>query len=139
MNPGLSEEAGKVASGIVEALKAQPAVLALTVANIGMMVFIFYALHGAANFRDQMLSQMYEERKQVNELLAKCVVPKQGELKWHGEEEKPHSNATLLKNSPGTYVAWITQAGDLEGWYCTTRLVQPFINGGTGGQRQNRE
>lgn len=74
MNPGLGEEVGHVAGSIVDALKAQPAVLALTVANIGMMVFIFYALHSAATFRDAMLNQMYAERQQVNELLARCVV-----------------------------------------------------------------
>lgn len=70
---GPVEEAGKVAGGLIEALKAQPAVLALTVANIGMMVFIFYALHAAATFRDTMIRQMFEETRQVNQLLAQCV------------------------------------------------------------------
>ena len=75
MAPGAVEEGAKVASGIVDALKAQPAVLALTVANIGMMVFIFYALHSAANFRDQSLKNQYELMRETAQLLAKCVVP----------------------------------------------------------------
>ena len=72
---GVAFEAGKVASGIVEALKAQPAVLALTVANIGMMLFIFYALHSAATFRDTMLKANNEYQREVAQLLSKCVVP----------------------------------------------------------------
>lgn len=70
---GPVEEAGKVAGGLIDALKAQPAVLALTVANIGMMVFIFYALHAAATFRDNMIKLIFEESKQVNQLLQQCV------------------------------------------------------------------
>lgn len=80
MNPGPVEELGHVAGGIVDALKAQPAVLALTVANLGMMVFIFYALHSAAGFRDTMLKQSAEERAQVNDLLSRCVVVPRTEL-----------------------------------------------------------
>jgi hypothetical protein len=72
---GPVEEAGKVASGIVDALKAQPAVLALTIAVIGMLVFIFYALHVAAEFRDTMLKQQNEYQREVTQLLARCVVP----------------------------------------------------------------
>jgi hypothetical protein len=61
MNPGPIEEGGKAVSGIVEALKAQPSVLALTVANLGMLAFLFYALHAAANFRDKMVTQVLAE------------------------------------------------------------------------------
>jgi hypothetical protein len=75
MNPGPVEEAGKFANGIVDALKAQPAVLALTVANIAMMVFIFYALHSAAQFRDTTFKQTAEYQREVAQLLSKCVVP----------------------------------------------------------------
>jgi hypothetical protein len=75
MNPGLGEEAGATARGLIEALKAQPAVLALTVANIGMMVFIFYALHSAAAFRDTTLKANSDYQREVTQLLAKCVVP----------------------------------------------------------------
>ena len=75
MNPGPVEEVGKVASGVVDALKAQPAVLALTVAQFATLIFIFYALHAGAQFRDMMLKQSFEYQREVTQLLARCVVP----------------------------------------------------------------
>ena len=76
MNPGGPvEEAGKVASGLIDALKAQPAVLALTLANLSMLAFIFYALHGAAQYREKILNQVFENGKEMQQLLARCVVP----------------------------------------------------------------
>lgn len=48
------EEVGKV----IDALKAQPALLALSLSNIALLVFIFYALHSAASFRDQLVNQV---------------------------------------------------------------------------------
>ena len=75
MNPGLTDEAGQTARGLIDALKAQPAVLALTVANIGMVVFLFYALHGAAQFRDNMITQSVNLQREMAQLLSKCIVP----------------------------------------------------------------
>lgn len=75
MNPGPIEEAGQTARGLIDALKAQPAVLALSLAQIAMLLFIFYALHEAAKFRDAMLKSQYEYQRHVTELLSKCVVP----------------------------------------------------------------
>ena len=51
---------GEAARGVVEGLKDQPAVLALTVANLALLAFIFYALHSSAEFRDTMLQRMFE-------------------------------------------------------------------------------
>jgi hypothetical protein len=69
MNPGPVEEAGKVASGIVDALKAQPSVLALTLANMALLVFIFYALHSGAKFRETMMQQVIDNSTAIHELL----------------------------------------------------------------------
>jgi uncharacterized membrane protein affecting hemolysin expression len=77
MNAGPIEESAKVAHGIVDALKAQPAVLALTVANIAMLVFIFFALNSAAKFRDTMLKQNAEQLSELAQLLATCAPNKQ--------------------------------------------------------------
>ena len=92
---GPVEEAGKVASGFIDALKAQPAVLALTVANIGMMVFIFYALHAGAVFRQQLIENQYTLMRETSQLLAKCVVPDKQTyttepLKPIGDAAEPH-------------------------------------------------
>ena len=75
MNPGPVEEAGATARGLIDALKAQPAVLALSLAQLAMLIFLFYALSAAASFRDSMLKQQYEFAHKVTELLSKCVVP----------------------------------------------------------------
>lgn len=52
----------EAARDFVEALKTQPALLVLSVSNFVLLAFIFYALHAAGLFRQQML-----------ELLAKCA------------------------------------------------------------------
>jgi hypothetical protein len=75
VSPGITEETGKVATGIIDALKAQPAVLALTLGNLAMLVFIFYALHAAANFRDALIKQQFDYQREVVQLISKCVVP----------------------------------------------------------------
>ena len=76
MNPGGPvEEAGATVRGLIDALKAQPAVLALSIAQFAMLIFMFYALNKGAEFRDKMLAQQYEFAHKVTELLAKCVVP----------------------------------------------------------------
>jgi hypothetical protein len=97
MNPGGPvEEAGKVASGLIDALKAQPAVLALTLANLSMLAFIFYALHGAAQYREKILNQVFENGKEMQQLLARCVVPTRTyttePIKPLGEALDPHKS-----------------------------------------------
>jgi hypothetical protein len=81
MNPGPVEEVGKVAHGIVDALKAQPAVLALTVANMALLVFIFYALHGAAKYREVLTQQVLDvldNSKHISELIQRGCEQRQG-------------------------------------------------------------
>jgi hypothetical protein len=75
MNPGPVEEAGQTARSFVDALKGQPAVLALIVANAAMLVFMFYALSKAAQFRDNLLTQQFNYQREVSQLLAKCIIP----------------------------------------------------------------
>lgn len=91
---GPVEEAGKVAGGIVDALKAQPAVLALSLAVLGLIGFLYYALAGAADYRDKMLHQQADFAKHVTDLLSRCVVPRSQTyitepLKPLGEVEEP--------------------------------------------------
>lgn len=72
----MSEEAGQTARSVIEALKSNPATLALIVANTAMLIFIFYALAKGAEFRDTMIKQNFEYQREVSQLLARCVVPK---------------------------------------------------------------
>ena len=76
MNPGgPAEEAGKVAGGFIEALRGQPAVLALTVANFALLVFIFYALNSAAKYREGLMEQVFENSKRIHDLMQSRSVP----------------------------------------------------------------
>jgi hypothetical protein len=53
---------------IVDALKTQPAVLALTVANLALLLFIYHGLAGAAANRETLIRQVFEavQRCQTN-------------------------------------------------------------------------
>jgi hypothetical protein len=76
MNPGgLGEEAGQTARSFFDAMRTQPAVLALIVCNVALLGFIFYALIRAAEFRDNLLKSQFEYQREISQLLAKCVVP----------------------------------------------------------------
>jgi hypothetical protein len=75
MNPGPVEEAGQTARSFFDAMRTQPAVLALIVCNACLLAFIFYALIRAAEFRDNLLKSQFEYQREVSALLARCVVP----------------------------------------------------------------
>lgn len=75
MNPGIAEEAGQTTRSFIDALKAQPATLAMIIANIAMLIFVFYALNKGAEFRDKMLAAQFEYQHKVSDLLARCIIP----------------------------------------------------------------
>jgi hypothetical protein len=77
MNPGIGEEAGKAANNLIDGLKQSPATLSLTVVLLGLLAWMFYALHAAAEFRTTLLTQQNEYQKHVTEILSKCVVPRE--------------------------------------------------------------
>ena len=66
---GPVEEGGKVVSGFFEALKGQPAVLALSIANFALLAFIFYALSGAAKFREQLMTQVFQNTSRIHDMM----------------------------------------------------------------------
>ena len=69
MNPTLPEEAGQTARSVIDGLKAQPAVLALTIANLALLVFIYYALHAGATFREKLINQVFENSQAIHTML----------------------------------------------------------------------
>ena len=138
MNPGSPvEEVGQTSRTLIDALKGQPAVLALTIANFALLAFIFYALREAAQYREKLMARVFENGREINQLISECS--KRGELQWPGTEEKPHSSVIPSTNSSSTFIASVSQAGDLQGWYCTTPLPRHSINGGTVGPPLNKE
>jgi hypothetical protein len=77
MNPGITEEAGKAANSLIDGLKESPATLSLTVVLIGLLTWMFYALHAAAEFRTTLITQQNEYQKHVTDILTRCVVPRE--------------------------------------------------------------
>jgi hypothetical protein len=82
---GPVEEVGQTARSIISGLSSQPATLALIVANFALLAFIFYALHGAAASREKLLNQVFENGKEIQQLLAKCKV----DAKFRGPVLRP--------------------------------------------------
>jgi hypothetical protein len=73
VNP-VGEEAGKTSRAVVDALKGNPAVLALTIANMALLVFMFYALHGAAKYRETLTTQVLDNSRTIQEMLKQRAV-----------------------------------------------------------------
>jgi hypothetical protein len=74
MNPGVGEEGVKVVGGIVESLKAQPLSLALVIMNIALLGLFFYITQTISKQREREITMLYNEHKEVRELLSRCVV-----------------------------------------------------------------
>ena len=71
----VTEEAGKAAGSFIEALKKEPLSLALVVMNICLLVFFYVLLTTVSKQREREIGLLYTDKKEVRELLAKCVVP----------------------------------------------------------------
>ena len=70
MNPGVVEEGGKVATGVIEALKSQPIALALIVMNIIFVGAVGLGAH-ALNIRTTQRYQAQDEL--IHKLIAQCL------------------------------------------------------------------
>ena len=75
MNPGVEEEAGKTARTIVDVFKEQPHVFGLLLIILAMLAFMFYALNSAANFREKLVGQVFENSKAIHAILQERSVP----------------------------------------------------------------
>jgi preprotein translocase subunit YajC len=72
---GPSEEVGKVAVGIIEALKNQPAVLALIVLNVLFICFVYFGMREQRAEAGLQTRTLLAHIDKGQELLSKCVVP----------------------------------------------------------------
>jgi hypothetical protein len=72
---GAIEEGGKLAGGFMDALKREPLSLALVVMNLCLLAFFYVLLTTIAGQREREIALLYADKKEVRELLAKCVVP----------------------------------------------------------------
>jgi hypothetical protein len=70
---GAIEEGGKVANGLIEAMKNAPLALALLVVNFAFLGFCGYLLHEvAANARERNQQQM----QMISSLVTSCSAPR---------------------------------------------------------------
>jgi hypothetical protein len=74
MNPSIHEETGATARALIDALKAHPAVLAMSVINMGLLVFIYVALAGAAKSREALVNQVLSNSTAIHQMLAQRAV-----------------------------------------------------------------
>jgi Tfp pilus assembly protein PilV len=81
MNPGPSEEIGQTARSFFEVMKGQPALLALVIANMALLGFMYYALQSAAASRNQLVTQILDNSNAIHLLLQQrsisCPDPKE--------------------------------------------------------------
>ena len=75
MNPGLTEEGGKVISHTVDALKSQPVTLAMILMNVIFVAAIFWGVKGTREQMHEVMKSILEQNTQAQELLSKCIVP----------------------------------------------------------------
>ena len=68
------EEGGKAVNSFMEAMKNQPLALALCVMNFMLLGFLYYGGVNAHKEREREMELLYENRKFVGELLARCTM-----------------------------------------------------------------
>lgn len=73
---GSADEAGKAVAGFFDALKTQPLSLALVVMNIALLALLYFLMSGASADKKTELQMVFESQKDVRQLLARCVIPK---------------------------------------------------------------
>lgn len=75
MNPGVGEEIGSTARGLITALGSQPVMLGMVVIVLAMISMLWYALRFSAEARKAEFEMVFAQQKEVQELLSKCIVP----------------------------------------------------------------
>jgi hypothetical protein len=65
-------EAGETARSIVNAFSSQPLALALILMNLGLMGLLYWSDVRGEKERTRSLELLYENRKYVTEMLARC-------------------------------------------------------------------
>jgi len=73
MNPGAVEEVGKVATGFMDSMKAQPLALAMIVLNLCFLVFFWFVFSKAAEYSHEREQLSLNAQKELREGLLQCV------------------------------------------------------------------
>lgn len=75
MSPGVTESTEKVALSFIDSLKQEPISLALVLMNMCLLLFFYVLLTTVSKQREREIDLLYTDKKEVRELLSKCVVP----------------------------------------------------------------
>lgn len=98
---GAVEESAKLAGGFMEALKREPLSLALVVMNLSLLGFFWLILNAVAAQREREINLLYEDKKEVRELIAKCVVPPRDQRTNYSPVYLPDISIPAIKNAVG--------------------------------------
>lgn len=69
----MNGNSGSTTRSVIEVFRGNPLVLALVLMNIGLLGFLYYGGIQAHNERVREMELLYENRKYVGDLLARCT------------------------------------------------------------------
>jgi hypothetical protein len=72
---GAIEQVGKTAESFIDVMKREPLSLALVLMNLCLLLFFYVILTRVADQRKEEIGLLYADKKDVRELLARCIVP----------------------------------------------------------------
>ena len=72
----LPEQGAKVATGVIDALRSQPMMLAVLLLNGLIFLVIFYAVQTNRTAQHEIMKVMLDQNAKSQELLSRCVVPR---------------------------------------------------------------
>lgn len=78
MSPGLTDEAGQTARTVVEAMKAQPGLLYLSIVNLAFLVFVYFVGTLVLSAFDEIMRQTHERYTHTIELVDRCFIERIG-------------------------------------------------------------
>lgn len=73
MNPGAAEEAGKVATGLIDSLRSTPLVLALIVFNAIFIAGVYFSVRNERASTERIMSLLIDEKADMDRALAACA------------------------------------------------------------------
>jgi hypothetical protein len=93
---GISEQGGKVATGVIDALRSQPLILALVLFNCLVFVIIYMATRDQRAQQAEIIKVMIQNSVRLQELLANCTTRHSEMI----EPEADHCKAKCYAESP---------------------------------------
>jgi hypothetical protein len=74
---GPVEEVGKAAQGFMTAMTSQPVMLGMVTIVLALIAMLFVTIRAASELRRAEVTMIFEQQKQVQDILSRCIVPQQ--------------------------------------------------------------